>query len=198
MEIVNVDIKTLKPAEYNPRKASKSQYNDLKKSLKEFGFVDPLIVNSAESRKNIVIGGHFRLRVAIDMKFETVPVVYVDISDIEKEKELNLRLNFNQGEWDIDLLANIDEDLLKEVGWDDDELGKMFQLNSYGTDFDLPDGDKEPFQQITFTLADKQAELIKSSVGIAKKGNNADVFGNENSNGNALYRIVKEWAEQKT
>ena len=116
----------------------------------------------------------------------------------EEHREYMLRANKNQGEWDLDLLANIDEDLLKEVGWDDDELGKMFQLNSYGTDFDLPDGDKEPFQQITFTLADKQAELIKSSVGIAKKGNNADVFGNENSNGNALYRIVKEWAEQKT
>ena len=161
IEIVQVDINTLRPSEYNPRKASKSQYNDLKKSLKEFGFVDPLVVNSAESRKNIVIGGHFRLRVAIDMKFETVPVVYVDISDIEKEKELNLRLNFNQGEWDIDLLANFDDNLLEDIGFD---LEEMFGLDDEVEDVPIgEDIEKEnvcPKCGYKWKDGDKKAEKI--------------------------------------
>jgi DNA-directed RNA polymerase subunit F len=118
MEITYVNIDDLKPSEYNPRKATKKEYEDLKKSILKFGVVDPLIVNSAENRKNIVIGGHFRLKILKDLGYKEVPVIYVNIPDIEKEKELNLRLNKNLGEWDFDLLANFDEDLLKNVGFD--------------------------------------------------------------------------------
>jgi len=130
MKIVEVDINQLKPSEYNPRKASKKQWEDLKESIKRFGMVDPLIVNSAENRKNIIIGGHFRWKVAKEMGFKKVPVVYVNIPDIDKEKELNLRLNKNLGEWDWDLLANFDEGLLREVGWRDREIEKIFDIHS--------------------------------------------------------------------
>jgi hypothetical protein len=120
-----VDIDKLRPLEYNPRKASKKEYEDLRCSIERFGLVDPIIVNSAENRKNIVIGGHFRLKVARDLGFKQVPVVYVNIPDIKKEQELNLRLNRNTGEWDFDLLANFDENLLKDVGFEDRELDRI-------------------------------------------------------------------------
>ena len=129
LQIVYVDINQLKPAEYNPRKANKKQIEDIKKSIEKFGLVDPLIVNNAENRKNIVIGGHLRLKVAKDMGYKEVPVVYVNIPDIEKEKELNLRLNKNTGEFDFDLLANFDEDLLKDVGFESVDLDKIFDLD---------------------------------------------------------------------
>jgi len=139
LQIVYVDINQLKPAEYNPRKANKKQIEDIKKSIEKFGLVDPLIVNNAENRKNIVIGGHLRLKVAKDMGYKEVPVVYVNIPDIEKEKELNLRLNKNTGEFDFDLLANFDEDLLKDVGFSLEELTDIFDFNLETKDDNLDD-----------------------------------------------------------
>lgn len=70
----------------------------------------------------------------------------------------------------------------------------------FGTDFVLPDGDKAPFQQMTFTLADEQAEQIKNAIADIKQTEEykyCETFGNENSNGNALYLIVMQWAEQR-
>ena len=84
IEYVSVDM--LKPAEYNPRKWDKEAESQLKESIGKYGIVDPLLVNSAEERKNIVIGGHFRLSVIKELGITDVPVVYINISDIEKEK----------------------------------------------------------------------------------------------------------------
>jgi len=123
IKIVKVKIKNLKPAEYNPRKASKEEWEQLERSIKTFGLVDPIIVNSNPDRKNIIIGGHFRCKVAEGIGIKEIPVVYINIKDIKKEQELNLRLNKNNGEFDLDLLANMDFDLLGEVGFDLAGLG---------------------------------------------------------------------------
>lgn len=129
IEIAQVNVKELIPSEYNPRSASEKECQDLKASILAFGLVDPIIVNSAVNRKNIVIGGHFRLRMAIELGFDTVPVVYLNIPELVKEQELNLRLNKNSGQWDFDLLANFDEELLKGVGFESKELDFIFQLD---------------------------------------------------------------------
>lgn len=118
IKIQYVPIEKLRYAEYNPRRFSKRQLEDLKKSILKFGVVDPLIVNSAPGRENIVIGGNFRLRVLKDLGYSEVPVVYVYIDDLEREKELNLRLNKNTGDWDWELLLQFDTNLLTEVGFD--------------------------------------------------------------------------------
>lgn len=136
IKIEEVKIDRLKASEYNPRQATKKECEDLKKSIQKFGFVDPLIVNSAEERKEIIIGGHFRWRTAKELGIEKVPVVYVNIPDIEKEKELNLRLNKNTGSFDYNLLANFDENLLLEVGWTGKELDDIFLLNTDKKDLD--------------------------------------------------------------
>lgn len=126
--ITEVKIKDLKPAPYNPRKWSEGAIAGLTASIKQFGLVDPILVNSATNRHNIVIGGHFRLKVAKDLGYKTVPVVYIDIPDEAKEKELNLRLNKNLGEWDYELLAEFDQSLLSDVGFDSEELDEIFDL----------------------------------------------------------------------
>jgi DNA modification methylase len=128
-QIVEVPVNELIPSEYNPRQANEKEIRDLTESIRRFGMVDPLIVNKNHGRKNRVIGGHFRLKIAKNLGYKKVPVVYVDIPDIEKEKELNLRLNKNLGEWDFDLLTNFDEELLKDVGFESEELDKIFQLD---------------------------------------------------------------------
>jgi hypothetical protein len=63
------------------------------------------------------------------MGWKTIPVVYVNIPDLKEEQELNLRLNKNLGHWDWDMLANFSEDLLKEVGFESEELKMYFDLN---------------------------------------------------------------------
>ena len=137
IKIEHVSINILKPAEYNPRRWDKEAENQLKESITRYGIVDPLLVNSAEERKNIVIGGHFRLSVIKDMGFEEVPVVYINIPDIEKEKELNIRLNKNTGEFDWDLLAKFDESFLSDVGFSSEDLDDIFAIEETPEQFDL-------------------------------------------------------------
>ena len=128
LQITDVKISNLKAAIYNPRKWSASAISSLKDSIKIFGIVDPIIVNAASARKNIVIGGHMRLQAAISLGIKEVPVVYLNIPNIAKEKELNLRLNRNQGEWDFKLLAEFDEALLKQIGFESAELDRIFEV----------------------------------------------------------------------
>ena len=109
-------------AEYNPRQLTKEQHNQLKDSIQRFGLVDPLIVNKNKDRDNILVGGHQRLRIAKELGIKKVPCVEVDLS-LDQEKELNIRLNKNVGEWDYDSLANyFDVDELMDWGFTDDEL----------------------------------------------------------------------------
>lgn len=126
LKITFVNVNFLKVAAYNPRKWDDAKKAKLKESIKRFGLVDPLIVNSNPKRKNILIGGHFRLKVSKELGYKNVPVVYLDISDIEKEKELNLRLNKNVGEWDLELLKEFDLGVLLEVGFDDEDLSQIW------------------------------------------------------------------------
>lgn len=126
MKIDHINIKDLKVATYNPRKWDDKILFDMTESIKRFGLCDPLIVNGAPDRKNIVIGGHLRLKVATALGFTEVPVVYLDIPDIEREKELNLRLNKNLGHWDEELLKLFDTNMLMDVGFTPDELNGFF------------------------------------------------------------------------
>lgn len=128
LEVTYQNVKELNPATYNPRKWSDDAIAQLTDSIKSFGLVDPILVNGSPDRKNVVIGGHFRLKVAKDLGIKEVPVVYVDIPDIEREKELNVRLNKNLGDWDYELLAEFDETLLSTIGFDSEEIDAIFDL----------------------------------------------------------------------
>jgi hypothetical protein len=118
MKIVEKQIKDLIEAEYNPRRLTEIQYKQLKDSLLRFGIVDPVLVNTNEERKNIIIGGHQRTRVWGDLGNETIPCVELDLT-LDQEKELNVRLNKNTGEFDFDMLNEFfDEDNLVDWGFD--------------------------------------------------------------------------------
>jgi len=118
-------ISELIPAEYNPRQATEKQWKDLEKSLEKFNLADPIVIN----KNNRVIGGHFRLKILQAKGVEEVDVrVPNRLLTEEEERELNLRLNKNLGEWDLDKLANFDEELLKDVGFSQEELDEIFGL----------------------------------------------------------------------
>ena len=137
LKIHYLNINQLKSTEYNPRKWDVEAVKGLTESISRFGLVDPIIANSAPNRKNVVVGGHFRLKVAKDLKYKEVPVVYVRISDIKKEKELNLRLNKNLGAWDYDLLAKFDEAFLDGIGFSSEDLDEVFDIDPTPEEFDL-------------------------------------------------------------
>lgn len=128
LEIVYIKIGEIKPNEYNPKQMTKKEAEGLEESIRIFGLVDPLVLNNASGRENILIGGHQRLEIAKKLKYEEVPVVYLTISNIDLEKELCVRLTKNTGSWNLDMLANFDEELLKKTGFSENELKKVFKL----------------------------------------------------------------------
>ena len=126
MKIEHIKINELKPAVYNPRIWDDKIISDMTESIKRFGLCDPLIVNGAAERNNVVIGGHLRLKVATALGFTEVPVVYINLPELEREQELNLRLNKNLGNWDEELLKAFDTGLLLDVGFTPDDLNNFF------------------------------------------------------------------------
>tara|TARA_R100000963_G_C4640491_1_gene104145 strand:- start:1479 stop:2081 length:603 start_codon:yes stop_codon:yes gene_type:complete len=141
MKVVHHDISKLKKAEYNPRELSKKQHEDLLDSIRKFGLVDPLLINTNPKRLNVVIGGHQRLEICKELEFKTVPCVELNISE-QEEKELNIRLNKNHGQWDFDSLANFfnADDLvdwgfnMKEIKFSVPEINDIMQENSISFD----------------------------------------------------------------
>lgn len=132
MRIEKKNITDLIPADYNPRKDLRpgdKEYEKLKRSIHEFGYVDPLIWNQQTGR---LIGGHQRLKVLKDMGIEDVDVVIVDMNE-EKEKALNVALNKISGDWDKDKLMLLITDLQGEdfdvslTGFDPEELDDLFK-----------------------------------------------------------------------
>ena len=168
--IVQKDINVLISAEYNPRQLKKEQYQNIKDSLERFGFVDPIIINKNKDRKNIIIGGHQRIRVAKDLKLKQIPCIELDLP-LDKERELNIRLNKNVGEWDYDILANLfDFNDLIDWGFKEEEL-ELIKEPEYD-DLIGEEKDKPPKLQITFkTFEDQEkatieiAELLKKYEG---------------------------------
>jgi hypothetical protein len=146
----------------------------------------------------IVLGGNMRLKAAKELGWKEIPCEIVDWSE-EKQRAFTIKDNVGYGEWDWEMLANEwDAEQLNE--WGLDVPGFDMNADGLGTDFTLPDGDKAPFQQMTFTLADEQATVIKNAIDDIKGTDEykyAETMGNENSNGNALYLIVAEWAGQR-
>ena len=155
LKIVQVKTSELQPSLYNPRKWSEAATEQLKESIQRFGLIDPILVNGAENRKNIVIGGHFRLKIAKDLGFSEVPVVYVDIPDEAKERELNIRLNKNLGDWDYNLLKEFDQDILGEIGFSSTELDDIFL-------------DEQAIMEDTFDLKKELEKLDIENISVQK------------------------------
>lgn len=131
MNIEKKNVKDLLPADYNPRKdlqPGDPEYEKLKRSIEQFGYVEPVIWNKQTGR---VVGGHQRLKVLIDSGITEVDVVVVDMNT-EKEKALNIALNKISGEWDTDKLALVIADLqgadfdVSLTGFDPEELDDLF------------------------------------------------------------------------
>jgi len=131
MEIKKLSIDKLHPAKYNPRKELKPgdpEFEKLKRSIEEFGLVEPIILNK---RTGNVVGGHQRLSVLKHLGYTETDCVIIDL-DETKEKALNVALNKISGEWDDGLLSALLKDIensgfdVSLTGFDVVEIESMF------------------------------------------------------------------------
>src|SRR5690554_5800698 len=132
MLIEKKNTKDLIPATYNPRKDLKpgdAEYDKLKRSIEQFGYVEPVIWNKVTSH---VVGGHQRLKVLLDMGITEVECVVIEMNE-EKEKALNIALNKISGDWDKDKLMLLITDLqgadfdVSLTGFEPAELDALFK-----------------------------------------------------------------------
>jgi len=127
-------VKDLIPADYNPRKLSISERQDLTDSITQFGVAIPLVINL----DNKMIGGHARLSIYADLEIEEIDVMVPSRQlTIEEEMRLNLRLNKNTGSWDEEKLFQMGQEILEEIGFNNKEITGIFdKKNKADDDFD--------------------------------------------------------------
>ena len=144
MQIVERNIDELIPAGYNPRRLTEKQRADLTASLKKFDVVEPAVINTHKDRKGVIVGGHQRLKVAKELGWEKFPCVEVSLPR-SKERELNIRLNKNTGEWDAEILMEeFGEMELEEYGFSGDDLIDIGFNSGSGEEENTNDPDSVP------------------------------------------------------
>jgi hypothetical protein len=198
MESKLVKISEVRLNPNNPRQIKDDKFKNLVQSITDFPEmldIRPIVVNT----DMVILGGNMRFRACKEAGLKQVPVIVADNLTEDQQREFLIKDNVSGGEWDWDLLAN-EWDVEKLEKWGLDLPGFDLNADELGTEFSLPDGDKSPFQQMTFTLADEQAEQIKNAIADIKETEEykyCETLGNENTNGNALYLIIMQWAEQR-
>ena len=155
MNIQKINIENLKTAEYNPRKDLKpgdEKYEHIKKSIKEFGYVDPIVVN----KDMTVIGGHQRLKILKELGYNEIECNVVNVNK-SIEKKMNIALNNNSGEWDNEKLKKLMQEISKDfedmdsTGFNSDEIEELFGENEEISedDFDVEQHAAEIKEPIT-------------------------------------------------
>jgi len=210
-------IERLKPYDRNARTHSPEQVTKIAASLAEFGFTNPILVDSADG----IIAGHGRLMAAKELGLAEVPVIVLDhLSDAQRRAYVlaDNKLAELAG-WDVDLLTgellDLDRDGfdLEAAGFTDEELtaflgdgmmpdGSQAEetgpvVQPLGAMPALRAGDRDPYQQITFTLHDNQAEIVREAMDAAKGMGPFDATENQNGNGNAIARVCEMFLTRK-
>jgi ParB-like chromosome segregation protein Spo0J len=196
VQLINISELTVNPN--NPRIIKDEKFDKLVQSIKEFPDMlkyRPIVVDE----NNVILGGNMRFKACKAAKLKQVPVMKASELTEAQKREFIIKDNVSGGEWDWAMLQN-EWDTEQLDAWGVDSIGFDLYSENLTEDFSLPDGDKAPFQQMTFTLADEQAAQIQNAIADIKLTNEykyCETFGNENSNGNALYLIVMQWVGQK-
>lgn len=147
MNIRNMLVKDLIPYERNTKKHDKTQINNVAESIKQYGFVQPIVID----KDNVVVIGHCRLLAAKQLKMKEVPCVCVEDLTEEQVKALRIVDNkSNESEWDLDILP--------------DELAEL-DLSAFDFDFgvNLDEDDTETKEREEITLNESVSVVIECS-----------------------------------
>ena len=199
LEIAYIATTDLIPYANNPRTHSDQQVSQVASSIKEFGFNNPILIDE----HNGIIAGHGRLAAAQKLDLKLVPTITLaGLSEAQRKAYViaDNKLTENGG-WDVDALR-VEIERLSELDFDIELTG--MDANSIkeilDIDVDLPElftGDKEPFQQKTFTLHDEQASIVEDAINLARTDPSSDQGLNENANGNAISYVCEQWLRMK-
>jgi hypothetical protein len=147
-------------AEYNPRIINEEELKQLQDSIKRFGLVEPILVNVNKQRKDIIISGHQRLKACVTLDMSVVPCIELDLT-LDKEKELNVRMNKAGGRFDVDMLVeHFDKEVLLDIGF------KEFEFTNTDVSIDnlFEDVDdykpKEETNKIILEYTDEEHQLV--------------------------------------
>tara|TARA_R100000655_G_scaffold48576_1_gene86005 strand:- start:1877 stop:2512 length:636 start_codon:yes stop_codon:yes gene_type:complete len=210
MKVITVKSEEIKLNPNNPRLIKEDSFKKLVKSvegLPQMLEMRPIIVDD----DMIILGGNMRYQACVRAGINDIPVVKYTKEEHKKTKafedgmsyedacrEIIIKDNVGFGEWDWDILGNewntVElSDWGLEVWQNEDDI-------ETSDEFSLPDGDKGNLEQITYTLSSEQSNIIKDAIQEIKHTEEykyVETFGNENSNGNALYLLISQWVEQK-
>lgn len=182
----------IKKLEGNPRIIRDKQFKTLCQSIKDnpdYFEARPCILSN-RTGELVIIAGNQRYEAAKFLKMKEVPTFLIEGMTEAREKEIIIRDNISNGEFDMDCLANNWADLpLTDWGVDlpEDWLKPVEEIDAP----ELKDGDRAPFQQMTFTLHDEQAEELNAAIKKAKNEGGSTSAVNENSNGNPLFHSAE-------
>lgn len=198
-------IADLLPDPKNARKRGPRAEGMIVSSLHEVGAARSIVIDE----NNKILAGNGTVQAAAEAGIERVQVVDADgttliavrRSGLTDNQKARLAILDNRtgelAEWDANVLAELAQDGVElDDLWSTDELEALLagvQDGDFGALGLLPDGDRAPFQQMTFTLSDAQAEVVNAAVGAAQAAGPFMDTGNENSNGNALARICEAY-----
>ena len=196
-----VSVDSLIPYARNSRTHSSDQVGQIAASIKEFGFLNPIIVDG----DNGIIAGHGRVLAAQKLGLVDLPVIEAGhLSDTQRRAYIiaDNKLAMN-ADWDGEMLR-VELDALGADGFDLELTGfSLDEVQALSFDDEaetempeLADGDKEPYQQKTFTLHDEQAVIVDDAITMGRASPLSDTGVNENSNGNALALICAQWLER--
>ena len=201
LEKLEVNKGQLEGLPENPREMTEREFKLLKANIKKYPKLlnkRGLLVYPLENGNYIIIGGNMRYEALKELKYKSAPCQIIEKeTDIETLKAYTLIENKHYGKWDWDAIANQWEELqLEEIGIDlpifdsgeetNDDEGKE-DLSSHSED-------KNNVERMVFVLTNEQASFIKEQLNIVQY-EESDTFGNTNENGNAIYSIVKQWAD---
>ncbi len=193
MILEEIEIDKLKPMEKNPRKITKKEIEDLRKSINEFGNVQTLVVN----KDNTIIGGHQRLDILKEFNYKKVNIVRVDL-DEDRAKILNIALNKTGGDFDVDLLPNfldgIDTDRL--IGFTENDLKEIkLDMNFDDLSEQYKKLEKEKNKEITWkaTFDEKEFDKIKKIIQKLKTNNKFGNFKSDYCNGLVLKKLCENY-----
>jgi len=198
MKIEMMNIELLKENPNNPRKVSEVQLQKLKKSIIEFPqmlLIRPLVIDA----DNIVLGGNMRLKALKELDYKEVPIIRAEELTEKQKDEFIIKDNLAYGEWNWEGISlNWDNEIL--LDWGLEVPGFDINADEFNDDFKLDDSAKAPYQKMIFKLADEQVTYIQNALSDIKRTEEykyVETFGNENTNGNALYLMIQQWAGQR-
>ena len=208
MKTVEISMKILRPASWNPNRMDEATLKKLKESLNRYGLVEPLVVRPMKDSTYEVLSGNQRLKVISDINPESVPCVVVNLNKHEAML-LAQALNGLRGEDDFAMKGALLKEILSSVSEDEvlsllPETTASLKSLSLINEMDLAEhlqaweqAQVARLRHMQLQLTDKQMETVEEAVSLMIPKAKDDSFNNPNTRGNAVFLLCKFYLDRR-